>query len=185
MAGQRGAAGLSTADFNIAEQFVLWALRTRLEGAAKRDRLEEGFRLARDDAAGGVALGAFESWFETLATNCWRDLHLHRAPCSCLSGDEWAVLDLVASAQAVTTHVCVGPRRYWSTRGSSHCWRRPAGSSPPRCAGSACTCPGTASGPGAAPRSRFTDGLSWAAHRFRRPRSCSSEPASRPAIVRA
>jgi hypothetical protein len=100
MAKQHAPAGLRTADLNVAEQFVLWALRTRLEGAAKRDRLGEGFRLARDDAAGGVALEAFEPWFDVLATYCWRNLYLHRAPCSCVSGDEWAMLDLVASAQA-------------------------------------------------------------------------------------
>jgi hypothetical protein len=91
---------LSTADLNVAEQFVLWALRTRLEGAGKRGHLEVGFRLARDAATGGAAIGAFEPWFEVLAGHCWRDLYLHYAPCQCLSGDERAMLDLVASAQA-------------------------------------------------------------------------------------
>jgi len=78
---------------------VLWALRTRLEGAAKIDRLEEGFRLAQA-GTGSAARAAFEPWFEVLATHCWRDLYLHRTPCPCLSGDEQAMLDLVASAQA-------------------------------------------------------------------------------------
>jgi hypothetical protein len=90
----------SAADLDVAEQFVLWALRIRLEGVAKRRHLEEGFRLAHDDAAGGAALRAFESWFEALAGYCRRDLYLHHAPCPCLSGDERALLDLVASAQA-------------------------------------------------------------------------------------
>jgi hypothetical protein len=92
--------GRSAADLNVAEQFVLWALRTRLEGAARRDRLEEGFRLAQDDVSGSAALAAFEPWFGALASHCWRDLYLHRTPCPCLSGDERALLDLVASAQA-------------------------------------------------------------------------------------
>jgi hypothetical protein len=95
-----GQHGWSAADLNVAEQFVLWALRTRLEGAAKRDRLEEGFRLAQDDISGSAALAAFEPWFGVLASHCWRDLYLHRTPCPCLSGDERALLDLVASAQA-------------------------------------------------------------------------------------
>jgi hypothetical protein len=89
-----GAAGL-----NVAEQFVLWALRTRREGAAKRGHLDHGFRLTRDPATGGAALSAFDAWFEVLAGHCRRDLYLHRAPCPCLSGDERAILDLVASAQ--------------------------------------------------------------------------------------
>ena len=41
---------LTAADLNIAEQFVLWALRTRLEGTSKLDQLDEGFRLAQDRA---------------------------------------------------------------------------------------------------------------------------------------
>jgi hypothetical protein len=77
----RGQHGWRAADLNIAEQFVLWALRTRLEGAAKRDRLEEGFRLAQDDVSGSAALAAFEPWFGALASHCWRDLYLHRTPC--------------------------------------------------------------------------------------------------------
>ena len=90
----------SAADLNVAEQFVLWALRTRLEGAGKLDRLEEGFRLAGDGTAGGAARAAFEPWFAALASHCCRDLYLHRTPCPCLSGDERAMVDLVASAQA-------------------------------------------------------------------------------------
>jgi hypothetical protein len=58
----------SAADLNVAEQFVLWALRTRLEGAGKLDRLEEGFRLAGDGTAGGAARAAFEPWFAALAS---------------------------------------------------------------------------------------------------------------------
>jgi hypothetical protein len=92
--------GRSAADLNIAEQFVLWALRTRLEGAAKRDRLEEGFRLAQGGASGSAALAAFEPWFGVVASHCCRDLYLHRTPRPCLSGDERALVDLVASAQA-------------------------------------------------------------------------------------
>jgi hypothetical protein len=99
MVEQHGPAQLS-AGLNIAEQFVLWALRTRLEGAIKHDRLEEGFRLARDGATGGAAREAFEPWFAVLAGHCSRVLYLHQAPCPCLSGDERAMLDLVASAQA-------------------------------------------------------------------------------------
>jgi hypothetical protein len=79
---------------------LLWALRTRLEGAAKQSNLAHGFRLARDAAMGGSALASFETWFQVLATHCWRDLYLHRAPCPCLSTDERAMLDLVANAQA-------------------------------------------------------------------------------------
>jgi hypothetical protein len=90
---------LTAADLNVAEQFVLWALRTRLEGSAKLDRLDQGFRLAQDRAGGGVALAAFERWFSVLARSCWRDLYLHRARCTCLSGDERTMLDLVATAQ--------------------------------------------------------------------------------------
>jgi hypothetical protein len=100
MVGQDGPAPRSVADLNVAEQFVLWALRTRLEGAAKRAHLEHGFRLAHDHAAGGAARTTFEAWFEVLAMHCRRDLCLHRAPCPCLSGDERAMLDLVASAQS-------------------------------------------------------------------------------------
>jgi hypothetical protein len=81
--GQPGAA-----DLNLAEQFVLWALRTRLEGAAKRPHLEHGFRLAHDPATGDAALRAFEPWFAVLAGHCRRDRYLHRAACPCLSGDE-------------------------------------------------------------------------------------------------
>jgi hypothetical protein len=99
MAGQRGQNGQNAADLNVAEQFVLWTLRTRLEGAAKLDRLEEGFRLACAGAGGSAARAAFEPWFEALATHCWRDLYLHRAPCPCLTADERSMLDLVASAQ--------------------------------------------------------------------------------------
>jgi hypothetical protein len=107
MAEQHDPALDSAADLDIAEQFVLWALRIRLEGVAKRGRLEEGFRLAHDDAAGGAALKAFEPWFEVLAGHCRRDLYLHHAPCPCLSGDERAMLDLVASAQAGDErHLC-------------------------------------------------------------------------------
>jgi hypothetical protein len=95
-----GQHGWSAADLNVAEQFVLWALRTRLEGEAKLDRLEEGFRLAQGNGSGGAALAAFEPWFGVLASHCRRDLYLHRTPCPCLSGDEEALLDLVASAQA-------------------------------------------------------------------------------------
>jgi hypothetical protein len=97
---QHTTARLGVADLDLAEQFVLWALRTRLEGAARRKHLEHGFRLAHDAAIGGAALAAFEPWFEVLAGNCWRDLYLHHAPCPCLSDDEHAMLDLVASAQA-------------------------------------------------------------------------------------
>jgi hypothetical protein len=100
MVGQQGATPMSVADLEVAEQFVLWALRTRLEGAARQSNLEHGFRLAHDAATGGAALASFESWFEALALHCWRDLYLHRAPCPCLSADERAMLDLVASAQA-------------------------------------------------------------------------------------
>lgn len=92
--------GRMAADLNVAEQFVLWALRTRLEGAAKLGRLEEGFRLAHDGRAGSAARAAFEPWFEALAAHCRRDLYLHRTSCPCLSGDEQAMMDLVASAQA-------------------------------------------------------------------------------------
>jgi hypothetical protein len=49
---------------------------------------------------GGSARAAFEAWFHVLATHCRRDLYLHRVPCPCLSADEDAMLDLVASAQA-------------------------------------------------------------------------------------
>jgi hypothetical protein len=90
---------LTAADLNVAEQFVLWALRTRLEGSSKLDRLDEGFRLAQDRAGGDAALAAFERWFSVMATSCWRDLYLHRARCPCLSGDERTMLDLVATAQ--------------------------------------------------------------------------------------
>jgi hypothetical protein len=99
MAAQDAPAPLGVADLNVAEQFVLWALRTRLEGDAKRGHLEHGFCLAHDPPGGGAALAAFESWFEVLARQCWRDLYLHRASCPCLSDDERAMLDLVASAQ--------------------------------------------------------------------------------------
>jgi hypothetical protein len=100
IAGQQGTTPTSVADLEVAEQFVLWALRTRLKGAARQRNLEHGFRLAHDAATGGAALASFESWFEALALHCWRDLYLHRAPCPCLSADERAMLDLVASAQA-------------------------------------------------------------------------------------
>jgi hypothetical protein len=79
---------------------VLWALRTRLEGAATRGRLEEGFRVAGDGASGRAAGAAFEPWFDALAMHCRRDLYLHRMACPCLSGDEQAMLDLLANAQA-------------------------------------------------------------------------------------
>jgi hypothetical protein len=100
MAGQQGTTPMSVADLEVAEQFVLWALRTRLESAGRQSNLEHGFRLAHNAATGGAALASFESWFEALALHCWRDLYLHRAPCPCLSADERAMLDLVASAQA-------------------------------------------------------------------------------------
>jgi hypothetical protein len=99
MTEEPGRGQLSAGDLNLAEQFVLWALRTRLEGAAKRAHLEHGFRLARDPATGDAALRAFEPWFAVLAGCCWRDLYLHHAACPCLSGDERAMLDLVRSAQ--------------------------------------------------------------------------------------
>jgi hypothetical protein len=99
MAERTGGGQRDAADLNLAEQFVLWALRTRLEGRSELSRLEEGFRLAHDQAAGGAALEAFEPWFVVLATGCWRDLYLHRSSCPCLSGDERAMLDLIASAQ--------------------------------------------------------------------------------------
>ena len=92
--------GPTVADLNVAGQFVVWALRTRLEGAAKLDRLEEGFRLAQGGMTGGAALAAFETWFAILANHCGRDLYLHRTPCPRLCGDERAMVDLVASAQA-------------------------------------------------------------------------------------
>ena len=100
MTAQDDPGPLSVADLNVAEQFVLWALRTRLEGAAKRKHLEHGFRLAHDPPVGGAARVAFESWFDVLSGNCWRDLYLHHAPCPCLSDDERGMLDLVASGQA-------------------------------------------------------------------------------------
>ncbi|HLT03314.1 MAG TPA: hypothetical protein VK001_14115 [Geminicoccaceae bacterium] len=100
MSGPRHFGPPSVADLAVAEQFVLWALRTRLEGAPTRSRLEHGFRLARDHPVRGAALASFEAWFQVLATHCWRDLYLHRAPCPCLSDDERDMLDLVASAQA-------------------------------------------------------------------------------------
>ena len=89
---------LSVADLNVAEQFVLWAVRTRLEGAASASisSTASDWRMTSD---GGAGLAAFESWFQVLATHCWRDLYLHRAPCPCLSADERTMLDLVASAQ--------------------------------------------------------------------------------------
>jgi hypothetical protein len=100
MTEQDDAEPLGVADLNIAEQFVLWALRTRLGGTAKREHLEHGFRLAHDAAIGGAALAAFESWFDVLSRNSWRDLYLHYPPCPCLSDDERGMLDLVASGQA-------------------------------------------------------------------------------------
>jgi hypothetical protein len=100
MTERHGSGPQSVADLEVAEQFVLWALRTRLEGAARRSNLEYGFRLARDAATGGAALASFEAWFQILASYCWRDLYLHRAPCPCLSADERDMLDLVASAEA-------------------------------------------------------------------------------------
>jgi hypothetical protein len=100
MAGRHGATPISVADLEVAEQFVLWALRTPLEGAAGRGRLERGFELAEGPAMGGATLASFESWFHLLATHRRRDLYLHRAPCPCLSADEKAMLELVASAQA-------------------------------------------------------------------------------------
>jgi hypothetical protein len=100
MAEPHAAGPLGVAELEVGEQFVLWAVRTRLEGAAARARLERGFELAQDTAMGGTARAAFEAWFHVLATHCWRDLYLHRAPCPCLSADERALLDLVASAQA-------------------------------------------------------------------------------------
>ena len=45
MVAQDDPGPLSVADLNVAEQFVLWAVRTRLEGAARREHLEHGFRL--------------------------------------------------------------------------------------------------------------------------------------------
>jgi hypothetical protein len=100
MSAQDDPGPFGVADLNLAEQFVLWALRTRLQGAAKRAHLEHGFRLAHDAAIGGAALAAFESWFDVLCGNCWRDLYLHHAPCPCLSDDERGMLDLAASGQA-------------------------------------------------------------------------------------
>jgi hypothetical protein len=100
MVAQDDTGPLGVADLNVAEQFVLWALRTRLEGAAKRGHLEHGFRLAHDPPVGGAALAAFETWFDVLCRNCWRDLYLHHGPCPCLSDDERSMLDLVASGQA-------------------------------------------------------------------------------------
>ena len=88
---------LSVADLNVAEQFVLWAVRTRLE-AQPDASISSGFRLAHDLPSSG-ALAAFGSWFQVLATHCRRDLHLHRAPCPCLSAEERTMLDLVASSQ--------------------------------------------------------------------------------------
>jgi hypothetical protein len=40
MTGQHGPTPVSVANLTVAEQFVLWALRTRLEGAARRAHLE-------------------------------------------------------------------------------------------------------------------------------------------------
>jgi hypothetical protein len=100
IAAQHDPVRQSVRDLNVAEQFVLWALRTRLAGPTKRAHLEHGFRLARDPPVGGAALAAFESWFDVLSGNCWRDLYLHHAPCPCLSDDERGMLDLVARAQA-------------------------------------------------------------------------------------
>jgi hypothetical protein len=100
MVEPHAAAPQGVADLDVAAQFVLWAVRTRLEGAAARARLERGFELAQDAAMGGSARAAFEAWFHVLATHCRRDLYLHRVPCPCLSADEDAMLNLVASAQA-------------------------------------------------------------------------------------
>jgi hypothetical protein len=120
-AGPMAAAhGRMVADLNVAEQFVLWALRTRLEGAATRGRLEEGFRVAGDGASGRAAGAAFEPWFDALAMHCRRDLYLHRMACPCLSGDEQAMLDLLANAQAEDEARLRGlATARWSTRARS------------------------------------------------------------------
>lgn len=117
----------SAADLYVAEQFVLRALRTRLEGPSGQSRLEQGFRLARDDANGG-ALAAFEPWFAVLAANCRRDLYLHRALCPCLSGDELAMLELAATRRA-----CIASRRPWCIRRRSGSSSEPAGRLPTPC----------------------------------------------------
>jgi hypothetical protein len=50
MVEPHAAAPQGVADLDVAAQFVLWAVRTRLEGAAARARLERGFELAQDAA---------------------------------------------------------------------------------------------------------------------------------------
>jgi hypothetical protein len=56
MVEPRASAPQGVADLDVAAQFVLWAVRTRLEGAAARARLERGFELAQ--GCGHGRLGA-------------------------------------------------------------------------------------------------------------------------------
>jgi hypothetical protein len=143
--------GPMTADLNLAEQFVLWALRTRLEGAAKRDRLAEGFSLACDGVSDGAARAAFEPWFEVLATHCRRDLY-------------FASHALPVPLRRRAGHGRPGRERAGRGRGappspgrdsgpparSGFCWA-PVDPSPAPSACSDCTCPAARRSPDRAP----------------------------------
>jgi hypothetical protein len=91
---------LTCADLSVGEQFLIWAVRTRLDGPTRLADVRAGFGLASDARLQWGAFSAFETWFLTIAAHCRRDLYLHRACCPALGPDEVAMLELVASRQA-------------------------------------------------------------------------------------
>jgi len=90
---------LSVADLSTGEQLLLWAIRTRLEGRDRLGKVQEAFALAAHPHPGSV-FACFEPWFLVLSSHARRDLLLHRAPCPCVSADELAMVQLVATQQA-------------------------------------------------------------------------------------
>ena len=120
---------LSVADLNVAEQFVLWAVRTRLEGRnqTRASRAASDWRMIFRAAAPGARRSNRGSKF-------WRRIagaiSTSTAPCPCLSAER-TMLDLVASSQLDDEGVCIEPRRAWFIRGRSGFCSSPVGPSPP------------------------------------------------------
>lgn len=98
-------------ELTLAEQFVLWAFRARLEGPQHLFSVRFGFHLASENGSDRDAFPQFEELFNLIAAHCRRDLWFHRRRCCLVSPDEQTILTLIAAQQAgehALARHCVG-----------------------------------------------------------------------------
>jgi hypothetical protein len=101
--GRAGAPVLEAGSLVYAEQLVLWAARRWLAGRLDWWRVEEEFFFACGCVRARRAVDALDRLLAILDAAARRPVCLHRLACRHISGDEQALLTLVAAYQAGRT----------------------------------------------------------------------------------